>query len=239
MFSKTVIDSDAFLDMPLSTQALYFHLSMRADDDGFVNNPIKIMRMINASKNDMDLLCAKRFVIAFDSGIIVIRHWRLHNYIQRDRYHATQYIDEKSQLTLTKNKTYEVNGYSMETKCIQPVSKMDTQVRLGKVRLELGKDNTIGANSKDSPPPEPAVIELILNDKSLYPITQSQIDEWKTLYPAVDVMQELRKMKGWLDANPTKRKTKRGILRFVNNWLAKEQDRGKNVKPTESEWKTL
>jgi predicted phage replisome organizer len=102
------------------------------------------------------------------------------------------------------------------------------------------KDITIGAKSKDSPPPEPAVIDLILNDKSSYPITQSKIDEFKELYPAVDVMQELRKMKGWLIANPTNRKTKRGILRFVNSWLSREQDRSKKQKPaTESGWKSL
>lgn len=87
-------------------------------------------------------------------------------------------------------------------------------------------NNNIGAKSKDSPQLEPAVIELTLNDQSLYPVTQHQINEWESLYPAVDVMQELRKMKGWLIANPTKRKTKRGILRFINNWLVKEQDRG-------------
>ena len=75
-------------------------------------------------------------------------------------------------------------------------------------------------------PEEPPVISFILNDKSQYPIRQAQVDEWRGLYPAVDIMQELRKMAGWLDANPSKRKTKRGILRFVNGWLAREQDKG-------------
>ena len=89
MFAKTIIDSDAFLDMPLSTQALYFHLSMRADDDGFINNPRKIQRMIGASGDDLKLLLAKSFLIPFDSGIVVIKHWRIHNYIQKDRYKGT------------------------------------------------------------------------------------------------------------------------------------------------------
>ena len=81
MFSKSIIDSDLFLDMPATTQMLYFHLAMRADDDGFINDPKRIMRMIGASDDDMRILIAKQFVILFDSGIVVIKHWRIHNYI--------------------------------------------------------------------------------------------------------------------------------------------------------------
>lgn len=133
MFSKTIIDSDTFLDMPLSAQALYFHLSMRADDDGFINNPKKIQRMIGASDDDCRLLIMKQLIIAFDSGVIVIKHWRLHNYIQKDRYKPTLYQNEKSTLELDESKVY--------TKCIQDVSNMDTQVRLGKVRLGKVKES--------------------------------------------------------------------------------------------------
>ena len=133
MFSKTIIDSDTFLDMPLSAQALYFHLSMRADDDGFINNPKKIQRIIGASDDDCRLLIMKQLIIAFDSGVIVIKHWRLHNYIQKDRYKPTLYQNEKSTLELDESKVY--------TKCIQDVSNMDTQVRLGKVRLGKVKES--------------------------------------------------------------------------------------------------
>ena len=90
MFTKKIIDSDAFLDMPLSTQALYFHLGMRADDEGFINSPKKIQRMIGATDDDMKLLLAKRFIIAFESGVVVIKHWKMHNYIQADRFKPTQ-----------------------------------------------------------------------------------------------------------------------------------------------------
>ena len=136
MFSKTIIDSDMFLDMPLTAQALYFHLSMRADDDGFVNKPKKVMRMIRASDDDYKILCTENFIIPFESGVVVIRHWKIHNYIQKDRYKPTLYSDEKSLLETTENGMY--------TKCIQNVYKMDTQVRLGKdrVSIELGKDST-------------------------------------------------------------------------------------------------
>lgn len=136
MFAKTIIDSDAFLDMPLSAQSLYFHLAMRADDDGFINNPKKIQRMIGASEDDCKLLIAKKFVLVFNTGVIVIRHWKLHNYIQKDRYKPTMYQSEKNMLETEPNGSY--------TQCIHDVYNMDTQDRLGKVRsgevrLELGE----------------------------------------------------------------------------------------------------
>ena len=127
MFAKTIIDSDAFLDMPLSAHALYFHLSMRADDDGFVNNPKKIQRMIGASDDDCKLLIMKNFIITFDSGVIVIKHWKIHNYIRNDRYKETVYQDEKAMLTEKENKAYSLgipNGY-----------QLDTQVSIGKDSL--------------------------------------------------------------------------------------------------------
>ena len=132
MFAKTIIDSDAFLDMPLSTQALYFHLSMRADDDGFVNNPKKIARMVGADDDSLKLLVMKKFIIVFDTGVIVIKHWRIHNYIQKDRYKETVYQEEKASLTLKENGAYT----QMDTGCIQAVSKPDTQVRLGKDSID-------------------------------------------------------------------------------------------------------
>lgn len=143
MFAKTIIDSDAFLDMPLSTQALYFHLSMRADDDGFINNPKKIQRMIGCCDDDLKLLLAKNFIFAFESGVVVIKHWKIHNYIQKDRYKETVYKEEKAQLYEKENKSYTLgtpNGY-----------KMDTQVRLGQDSLELVKDSP-GKDSVEEKP---------------------------------------------------------------------------------------
>ena len=145
MFAKTIIDSDAFLDMPMSTQALYFHLSMRADDDGFINNPKRIQRMIGASDDDLKLLIAKSFIITFESGVVVIKHWKIHNYIQSDRYKPTVYAEEKAQLDVKKNKAYTLND-----KCIHDVYITDTQDRLGKDRL--GKDNTEGKAKRFTPP---------------------------------------------------------------------------------------
>ena len=133
MFAKMIIDSDAFLDMPLSTQTLYFHLSMRADDDGFINSPKRIQRLIGASDDDLKLLIAKNFIIPFESGVVVIKHWRIHNYIQTDRYKETVYTEEKARLGIKPNKAYTLND-----QCIQNGYIADTQVRIGKV--SKGKD---------------------------------------------------------------------------------------------------
>lgn len=133
MFSLDVINTDLFLDMPISAQCLYFHLGMRADDDGFVSAPKQIARMVLCSQDDMRILVSKGFIIPFESGVIVIRHWKRHNYIQSDRYKKTAYLAEKEQLLLA-------NGvYRLDTGQLQDVYEADTQVRLGKVRL--GKDN--------------------------------------------------------------------------------------------------
>lgn len=159
MFAKTIIDSDLFLDMPSSTQCLYFHLSMRADDDGFINNPKKIQRMVGSSDDDLKLLIAKNFIIPFESGVVVIKHWKIHNYIQKDRYKETLYKDEKLQLNTGKNKEYILgipNDNNMDTKCIHDVSNSETQVRLGKVRL--GKYSL--------PTEEKDVSKLVDNSKS-------------------------------------------------------------------------
>lgn len=132
MFAKTIVTSDAFLDMPLSARCLYFTLGMFADDDGFVNNPKSIMRQVGACTDDLNLLLLKRFILAFDSGVIVIKHWKIHNYIAKDRYKETKYIEEKSTLMLDDKGAY--------TECIQPVYKLETQERIGEDRK--GKDNS-------------------------------------------------------------------------------------------------
>ena len=128
MFSLDIVDTDAFLDLPASSQSLYFHLGMRADDDGFISSPRRIASTVNASADDLKLLIAKGFIIPFASGVCVVRDWRINNYIQRDRYTPTLYAEEKSQLESGKNGRY----LPLDTKCIQNVSKSDTQVRLGK-----------------------------------------------------------------------------------------------------------
>lgn len=122
MFSNKVIETDSFLEMPDSTQNLYFHLSMNADDDGFVAKPKSIMRMTGKKEDDMRLLITKSFIIPFDSGVIVIKHWRINNYLRSDRYHETIYKEEKQKLTLNEKGEYELGipvvdqtGYRINT----------------------------------------------------------------------------------------------------------------------------
>jgi hypothetical protein len=139
MFAKTIIDSDAFLDMPISAQLLYFHLSMRADDDGFVNKPKSIMRVCGCKDDDIQILFAKKFVIPFESGIVVIKHWKIHNYIRKDTYTETKYKEEKALLETDENGSYRINYLEPVTISSRTCNETLTQDRLGKDRL--GKDS--------------------------------------------------------------------------------------------------
>uniref|UniRef100_UPI0040266F8F DnaD domain protein n=1 Tax=Mitsuokella multacida TaxID=52226 RepID=UPI0040266F8F len=161
MMAKSVIETDHFMDMPMSSQCLYFHLLLRADDDGFITSPRRIMREVGCHEDDMKLLVAKNYIIPFDSGVIVIKHWKIHNFIRSDRYTPT-HCDERAQVELTKKKIYELKTPDVDVLTTstgtngmtcgipvgiptgtphgnQAVTVRDTQVRLGKVRL--GKVN--------------------------------------------------------------------------------------------------
>lgn len=226
MISKKITDTDAFLEMPLSSQCLYFHLIQNADDDGFVGSPNTIARKIGANRNDLDLLIVKKFIIPFESGVIVIKHWKIHNYIQNDRYIPTTYIDEKKQLIVKENKSYtladESSGY-----------KLDTQISIGKVSIDKNSINTSCAVPQvDTTPKEEIFIQLILNDKTFFDLTETMVKQYQELYPAIDVKQTIRRISAWLISNPSKRKTRRGILRCVDSWLAREQDKAHLNMPT-------
>lgn len=137
MFSLKIVDSDLFLDMPLSSQCLYFHLSMRADDDGFVNNPKKIIKIIGANEDDLKILIAKGFVIVFEQGIIVITHWKINNFIRKDRYKPTLYENEVQSLSQTKNGMYikEVGCHLVDQRLTSGQPSID-KVSIDKGRVE-------------------------------------------------------------------------------------------------------
>ena len=140
MFAKTIIDSDAFLDMPISARLLYYDLGMRADDDGFVNSPKKIMKMVGASTDDMNVLILRKFILPFETGVVVLKHWRIHNYIRKDTYNETPYKKEKSMLVLDENKSYTL----IDNKSQLAVHEPSTQDRIGKDSLDknrIGKDS--------------------------------------------------------------------------------------------------
>jgi len=153
MFSLDVVDTDIFLDMPTSTQCLYFQLGMRADDDGFVSSPKRITNMVGYNTDDLKLLIAKGFIIQFDSGIIVITHWKVNNYLRADRYRPTLHQTEKELLVDNEN------GYSVSTVGIPVVDKMETQER---TEIEESKDRRV----KDNKSPK-ANKTYFPNDESL------------------------------------------------------------------------
>ena len=143
MFSLDVVDTDKFLDLPISSQALYFHLGMRADDDGFISSPKRVITIIGAKLDDLKLLIAKGFIIAFDDGIIVIRHWKQNNYIQNDRHKSTIYQNQLETLTIN-------NGaYDVYTQCIQNVSKAYPQYSIDKNSIDKKNNMVNGEYSKD------------------------------------------------------------------------------------------
>lgn len=155
MFSPDIVTSDAFLEMPPSTQALYFQFGMRADDDGFVN-PRMVMRMMGSTDDELKVLIAKRFILPFENGVIVIKHWRINNLVRKDWYRPTIYTEQKNQLYIKENGCYtdnKENGVPMnETIRQRTVNEPSTQVRLGKVRLV--KDS----KKKESTPTQDIVI---------------------------------------------------------------------------------
>lgn len=140
MFSKAITESDTFLDMPLSTQALYFHLGMIADDDGFVGSPKRLARSINASEDDLKLLLAKRFILGFNSGIVVIKHWKINNYLRNDRYKPTTYQEELKTLQVKENGSYT----ELSTNGIPNGNQRETQYSIGKYSIDKNRiDNII------------------------------------------------------------------------------------------------
>lgn len=142
MFTNTIIDSDLFLEMPLSTQALYFHLGMRADDEGFIGSPKKIIRAVSCTEDDLKLLIAKGFVISFENGIIVITHWNLHNTIRKDRKKDTFFQDEKALLELNNKNVYTLcqpTDNQLTTICQPNDNQMSAQGKISKDKLS--KDN--------------------------------------------------------------------------------------------------
>lgn len=145
MFSLQIVDTDAFLDMPHSSQLLYFHLCMRADDEGFIGNPKQIMRLAGVNNDDIKILISKRFILPFKSGVVVIKHWLIHNTIRMDRFQETAYQDEKKMLSIKGNRSYTENGNQLAT---------NRQPKLSKVKLS--EDNI----SKDSITPN-GVKELV------------------------------------------------------------------------------
>lgn len=208
MFTMKIVDSDAFLDMPLSTQCLYFHLNMRADDDGFVGNPKKIMRMIGASEDDFKILLAKKFLIIFENNVVVIKHWWMHNTLAKDRYQETSYMDEKNQLKIKENKSYTLGeeGQPIEKPVrYQNVNKMLTnsyQNVNADIDIDIVKDKDIDLDlDKNLEKPEKTKHKYGTYKNVL--LTQKEYDNFIAAYGQektdafIQNFSELKEMKGY------------------------------------------
>ena len=250
MFAKTIIDSDAFLDMPLTTQALYFHLSMRADDDGFVNNPKKIQRMVGASDDDAKLLFAKQFIIPFESGVVVIRHWKIHNYIRNDRYSPSVCTEEKAQLTLTSSGIYEMEpvgrdcGIPSDNQSVYQryttgiptdIPMVDTgKDSIGKDRLELGK-NRVGKDRDrgDSPasPPAPKEVRHQYGEYKNVLLTDADLEKLKVELP--DTYQDyIERLSRYMASKGVSYKSH---LATIRNWARKDAEQRQPQQPQKEE----
>ena len=224
MFTKKITESDAFLDMPSSTQMLYFHFSMNADDDGFVNNPKKIQKMCGASDDDFKLLIAKSFIILFDSGIIVIKHWKMHNYIQADRYRPTDYVEEKSMLGIKSNKAYTLDVSKMDTECIQ--NGYIGKDSIGKVSID--KDSI----DKDSK------VESVRGEKAkrFYPPTLDEVKQYcEERKNNIDPMAfiDFYSSKGWMIG----KKRMKDWKVAVRTWERKRKEKSQAESSVYDEWR--
>ena len=209
MFSKSIADSDQFMDMSLSAQAFYFHLCLRADDDGFVNNARGIQRSIGASAQDMAELVDQKYVLPFQSGVVVIRHWKIHNIIQKDRYHTTIYSDEYQQLHVLQNKEYR-HVSELDTSCIQSVSEPETE--LGKISID--KERVEETSAENTPP------------------SLDEIRQWMTAYAVSErvtfnVDQQAQKFHDYYSAHGWKNSSGCNVQDWeaaVRLWIAREKD---------------
>lgn len=246
MINKRIIVSDTFLDMPLSAQALYFHLNAIADDDGFIENPNSFKRMIGASNDDLKILIAKQYILPFESGVVVVKHWLIHNYIRRDRYNETMHVEEKKKLQINEDKTY--SYYEGIPLVNQPTTNGIPMVDTGKDRTgkdRTGKDNNHNTKQDEnilegSPQDEQATSSLSLLFEfwecngfgMLAPKTRQDLAYWVKDFQelganeqeALELIQEALKLA--INANARRYNYVNGILK---NWEAKRYTNVKQV----------
>lgn len=224
MFTQKIIDSDAFLDMPLSTQSLYFHLNMRADDDGFINNPKRIQRTIGASDDDLKLLIAKRFVICFENGVIVIKHWRMHNTLRKDRYNPTQYQEQFALLDVKDNNAYtEKDVYGMATNWQPNGNHLATQYSIDKYSIDKKSIVEDSMSESDDSDPSPKTAKKPVKHKygeynNVF-LTDDELDKLKDEYP--DWNDRIERLSSYVASTGKSYKSHYATIR---NWARKDQE---------------
>ena len=220
MFTQKIIDSDPFLDMPLSTQALYFHLNMRADDDGFINNPKRIQRTVGASEDDLKLLIAKRFVICFENGVIVIKHWRMHNTLRKDRYNPTQYQEEYAKLDIKDNNAY--TEKSVATTWQPDGNQLATQYSIDKYSIDkksiVEDSESESTDSEPSPKPSKKPVKHKYGEYNNVLLTDEELEKLKAEYP--DWKERIERLSSYVASTGKPYKSHYATIR---NWARKDQ----------------
>ncbi len=221
MFAKSIIDSDDFIDMPVTSRLLYYDLSMRADDDGFVNAPKKIMRFIGASQDDLKVLASKGFIIPFESGIVVIKHWRIHNYIRKDMYHETKYKAEKSLLEVDENNEYVLPVTTSLQVRNEVVTNPSTQIRLDKISIDK---TSIDKDRED---------KTSIDKNTIVRESERRFDVFWDAYPRKASKKDAKK--SWNRINPSDELLE-VMLGAINEWKRTEQWSDERYIPLPSTW---
>ena len=232
MFTQKIIDSDPFLDMPLSTQALYFHLNMRADDDGFINNPKRIQRTIGASEDDLRLLIAKRFVIGFENGVIVIKHWRMHNTLRKDGYNPTQYQEELASLAIKDNNAYTerlpepvlLDGNHLATTRQPDGNHLVPQYSIGKYSIEevsIVEDSMPQSDdSEPAPTKQKKPVKHKYGEYSNVLLSDTDMEKLKAEFP--DWQARIERLSSYMASTG---KSYKNHLATIRNWARKDAEK--------------
>jgi hypothetical protein len=237
MFSLGVVDTDAFLEMPATSQNLYFHLGMRADDDGFVSNPKKILKTCGAGEDDLKVLFGKRFILGFQTGIIVIKHWRMHNYIRTDRYTETSFQDEMAMLEIKPNGSYTERKDYVIPDVIPDGNRLDTQVRLGKDSIDKDTEPPPKPHKKhtDTHPDYAATVALFYPPGCEYKPDAKQckhIKDLLKLYPLVNIRKTIERLRVLKDSDAWWRQQP-VVPSIVRQHWERINERGKGQKTVE------
>lgn len=229
MFTNRITGSDPFKEMPLSAQALYFHLGMSADDEGFLNNAKSVQRSILASDDDMKLLIAKNFIIPFESGVIAIKHWKMHNTIQPSRLKETQYTEERSLLSIKENKAYTLNLQDVDNLsavCQQNDSSCcqnTAEIRLDKIRLEqisIVEDSMPDSDEPEPPASDKKPVKHKYGEYKNVLLTDDELQKLKTEYS--DYEERIERLSSYVASTGKKYKSHYATIR---NWARKDAEK--------------
>ena len=244
MFSIDVTETDTFLEMPLTAQALYFHLAMRGDDDGFVSNPRSIMRVTGCSENDLKTLAESGYIITFRSGVIVISDWKVNNYLRGDRYKPTTFQNELSMLTETANKRYVLESDSQRSTVGIPNSnQMETQYSIEKKRVVVDTATTATGSRTDSDLAE--IVQHFQEVIGVFPRSAlNKLQRWREVYPAeiihaaIDEAAE-NNVRKWRYVDGVLKGWQADGVRTLGDVEIRREARKKPEQPQEKKWEIL